>query len=837
MIRFAYAQVLANRVRLALTVVAVALGVAFITGSLVLNDTAQRLFDEQFATATAGTDVTVRTATAFDSGMGVEVERDPLPAEAAGDIAARDDVAAAVPVAKGAARLQRQGVDLGGVQLSTWVAEPIGAYPLRDGRAPGTDGEVVIDRATADALRLRVGETITLAADRSVDARIVGLVGFGESDGPPVGSVALTTLTAAQEILDLGDGLSEVLVTSDLPVSELQQRLIAQFGSDVQIATAQDLAAAGAEQAASNLEMLQVVLVAISVAALIIGAFLITNTFGIVVAQRTRELAVVRAAGATRRQVLSSVLTEALIVGLVASAAGVGLGVLCAYGLRALAGALGVSIPGGGLVIEPLAVLIAMTVGVLVTVTAAVGPAHRAADVSPLAAMRASAAEDRRLARGRILTGIVLLTVGAVTAAAPSAGAPIVLLAAGLILALVGVVMIGPVVLRPVVALVGGAAAGTVAGRMARDSALRAPRRTSATVMALAFGLALMSFVSVVGASVKAATGEQYREVISADVVIESAGQEMLGGVHSAVYDEVVAVPEVAAATRLKYGHWKDGGATSALTALDPEEIASVARFRMVGGELTDLESGGVVIAERVAAERGVTLGDELPMTFARAGEQRLPVVGIVADDSARALQTDYFVSLDTYTTLFMEDMDASILVLAAAGTSPAELATALDAALSDHPTVEVRDQAAVIAGRTQSVDQIFGLVTVLLAFAMVIAVLGIANTLALSILERTREIGLLRAVGMSRGSVALMVQAEAIVVAVVAVVTGLGLGIAASLATVGALSTIAPLGIVLPVPQLLALASFVALAGVLAGMAPARRAAKLPVLEALAHA
>jgi putative ABC transport system permease protein len=256
----------------------------------------------------------------------------------------------------------------------------------------------------------------------------------------------------------------------------------------------------------------------------------------------------------------------------------------------------------------------------------------------------------------------------------------------------------------------------------------------------------------------------------------------------------------------------------------------------MVDGSLAALTGGGVVIAERVAADRELGVGDELPMTFARTGERSLPIVGVIADGPAQALQTDYFVSLDTYAGLFTEDMDASIFVTAADGTTPAELTTALTAALDDHPTVQVRDQAAVIAGRTQTVDQIFGLVTVLLGFAMVIAVLGIANTLALSIVERTREIGLLRSVGMSRGAVALMVQTEAVMVAVVALVTGLALGIGAAFAAVGALSTIAPLGIVIPVDQLVALVVVVAVAGLVAGLAPARRAAGLPVLEAIAH-
>ena len=837
MIRFAMAQVIAHRLRLALTFVAVVLGVAFVSGSLVLNDTAQRLFDEQFATATAGADLTVRMATAFDSGMGVEVERDPLPASTLDQVTALSDVDAAVPVAKGSARIERDGTDLGAVQVSTWVERPIGAYPIRIGHAPEAADEVVIDQAAAKRFDLEIGDMLTLVGDTRVDARIVGFVGFGDADGPPVGSVALTTLAGAQTVLGLGNGLAEILVTSDLPAGELRPVLADALGETVQVASAYDLAAAGAEQAAANLEMLQIVLVAMSVAALLIGAFLIANTFSIVITQRTRELAVVRAAGATGRQVLTSVLVEALLVGVLASAAGVALGIVSTYGLRVLARTFGVSIPDGQLVVEPRTVLLALSAGVIVTVMSVVGPARRAAAVTPLAALRATAAERPHVGRRRVILGTVLLVIGAAISVLPTFGAPILLLGAGLVAAVAGIFTAAPALLRPLVGAIGRAGAQTLPGQLARDAALRSPRRTSATVMALAFGLALMSFISIVGASVKAATGEQYREVIAADAVIESAGQEMLGGVHTAVFDELTDIAEVGTATRLKYGHWKDGDSTSALTGLDPDEIEHVARIRMVDGEISDLEGGGVVIAERVAKDRELTVGDELTMTFARTGDRQVPIVGIIADGPAQALQTDYFISLDTYTDLYTEDMDASIFILAADDATPAELAAALEKELADHPTVQVRDQAAAVAGRTQTIDQIFGLVTVLLAFAMVIAVLGIANTLALSTTERIREIGLLRAVGMARSGVAMMVQAEAVIVSVTAVITGVVLGAAASVPATGALATIAPLDIEIPVLQLLTLAAVLAAAGLLAGIGPARRAANLPTLEAIAHA
>lgn len=838
MIRYALAQVVAHRLRFALTVLAVMLGVAFATGSLVLNDTAQQRFDDQFSTATAGVDLTVRQATAFDSGMGVEVERDPLAASVIDDVRAVDGVDEALPVAKGPARLQLDGADLGAIGLSSWVDEPLGAFTVRDGRAPQDADELVLDARTAQRLGLALGDRVELVADRMLELEVVGLVGFGEAAGPPAGGAALTSFATAREALALGDQVSEVLVTTALAPAELQPALARALGDGVEIATAQDLAIAGAEAAADNLRILQVVLIAMSLASLVIGSFLIANTFSIVVAQRTRELAVLRAAGATGGQVLRAILVEAVVVGVIAAVAGTLAGIAGATGLRALAGAFGTTIPEGDLVVEPRSVLVGAAIGLIVTLIAAFAPARRAAAVSPLLALRRTAAEPRRIGRVRIVVAIALLVVGAILATAPALGASVFVLIAGL-----GAVLVGFVLAAPSIAALAGRTVARpvdrigVPGRLARESVVRSPRRAASTFVALALGLAVMVFVAVLGASVKAATAATYREVITSDAIIESAGQEMLGGVHAAVFDELDEVDEVGLATRIKYGHWRDGGSMSALTALDPATIDEVARIELLDGSLDELRSGGIAIAERVASARGLGVGDRLPMEFARTGAKALPIVGIVEDACAQALMTDYLVSLDTFGRHYTEDVDASIFVLAADGTSPAELREALATALEDHPTVEVRDQAAVIAGRTKAVDQIFGLVNVLMLLALVIAVLGVANTLALSISERTRELGLLRSVGMARRQVAGMVEVEALLVSMLAIVSGFVLGLGSGLATVGALGSIAPLDPVVPVPEVAGFAVLIAVAGLVAGLAPARRAARVPVLEAIADA
>jgi putative ABC transport system permease protein len=322
---------------------------------------------------------------------------------------------------------------------------------------------------------------------------------------------------------------------------------------------------------------------------------------------------------------------------------------------------------------------------------------------------------------------------------------------------------------------------------------------------------------------------------VEADYVVESARGEMLGGLVPAAYAQLRDLPEVATVSRMRYGHWKDGGTTRALTAVDPATISSVTDVDMVAGRLTALAHGGIVLSAKAAADHGVGVGDRFSMTFAKGGEQALRVVGLVDDADAQALSTDYLISLGSYTRLFSERMDASLLVEVAEGTERGTAGSAIRAALADLPTAELRDQQAAVDGRTVMVDQVLGLVTVLLGFTVLLALLGITNTLALSIVERTREIGLLRAVGMTRGQLRAMIRAEAVLVAALALVVALVLGVGAAAATVTVLGRGAEVSLSIPAGQLLLVLVLATVSGVLAGLLPARRAARTDVLTAIA--
>jgi putative ABC transport system permease protein len=839
MLRLGIRNASAHLGRLLLTAVAVLLGVTFVSGSLVLTATSQTVLDEQFRTVTSGADLAVRRAVAFDAAMGIEVTRDPVPPSALATIRSVPGVAQVEPVARGQGLLtvgSRAVVPSGASLLESWSSALFNPYQLRVGRGPAADDEVVLDLSTALTQKIRLGDSVGVQGAHSAAFRVVGLVGFGRGDGPPNSTLALVPLPAAQRLLGLGAGASdaEVRAADGTGIEALRSRLAAALGSKYQVSSSQDVAARSAAAAKTQVGYLQALLLAMAAASLLVGAFLIANTFAMVVASRTREIAVLRAAGATGRQVLGSVLVEALTVGAIASAAGAGLGIAVAAGLRRLAGAFGTQLPSGPLVVQPVTLVLAALLGVLVTLVAALGPARRAARVSPLDALRDSSA-PRGAGRGRTVAGIAGLVLAAGALAVAVRDASTLPLAVGGVLVLASMVVVGPAVVGPLLRLVGRVLPPRwVPGTLARASAVRSPRRTSATAMALAIGLALISFMAVLSASMKASMAAGYRETITADYVLESGRDEMLGGLPPAVAERVAALPQVAVASRLRFGHWKDGQATSALTAVDPRTLPSVTGVKLLQGRLDALANGGVILAEHIARERHLRVGDELEMTFARTGRQHLPVVGVLRDRDADGLSTGYLISLATFGKHFSENVDASVFVRLAAGVDMAAGRAALTDALKGYATVAVKDEGTAVEGRLQAVDQVLGLVTVLLLMTVVVATLGIANTLALSMLERTREIGLLRAVGMTRRQLRAMVRGQALLVAALAAGVGAGVGIALAAATVVVLGS-STMSAEFPPGQLAGVVALGIFTGLVAGAVPARRAARLDVLRAMA--
>ncbi len=843
MVSLIWKQTLARRGRLTLTVVAVTLGVAFVVGALVLTDTSQKVFDDQFETASSSIDLTVRDAAAFDSAMGVEVDRDPLPRRVLDDLTAVPGVGSAVGVVKGTGLLVHDGqaiVPKGPSMLSTWVPDGLTGFTLRAGSAPTAPGDVAIDVSTARAEGIRLGDSVQVQSRTSRQLTVTGLVGFGDNDGLPNTTIALVPLGTARDLVEIGSTYSEILVVAepDTASGRLAEDVTDALGAGYDVSAARDTAAASAAAAKNQLSYLRLTLFGLALAALLVGGFLIANTFAIVVSQRTRELALLRAAGATGRQVFWSVLGEAALVGLLGGGTGAVAGIGAAASLRNLASTIGIPLPSTALVIEPRTLLVGAGIGVTITVLASVVPARRAASTAPVEAMRTSdSVQDEGRAGKRTTVGLGVLALGVgVSGSGLREDGPVVLVALGAVLTLTALVVLGPAVTPRLAGVVGAPLRRLgVPGLMAAQSAARAPRRTAATVTALALSLGLIVFMGALASSIKASVASTYAETITADFVIESARGEMLGGLSPEVHHAVMDLPEVDVVSRLQYGHWKEGTAVRALTAIEPETIGAVTRIDMVDGSLDALADGGVVLSDSVAADRGLRVGDRFAMTFAKEGTRRLPVVGLVAGDDAQALSTDYLVSTHTYARLFAEKMDASLFVRAAGGTPAGQAEEALTAALATFPTAEVRDQQEAVDGRMVTVDQVLGLVTVLLMFTVLIALLGITNTLALSIVERTREIGLLRAVGMTRRQLATMVRGEAVLVAALGLVIGASLGVGMSAVAVEVVSRNAEVALHLPYAQLLVAVAAAVVTGLLAGLVPARRAARADVLSAIA--
>lgn len=841
MLRLTIANALAHRSRLALTWLAVALGVAFVTGSLVLTDSSSAVLDDQFRTTASGVDISVRTAAAFDSAMGVEVQRAPLRPDVVQSVTAVSGVAQARGTASGTAQLQVRGnaaSTSGSTRLETWVDAPFSAYRLRAGRPPQGTDEAVLDQATALRESVAVGDTVTVAAGASRALRVVGLAGVGDSDGPPSGSLVLVSLPAAQALLDLGSGLSsvDVITQPGVNVATVRARLATTLGREYAVTSGQDIVAASAQGAQQSVDLLRLVLLVLAGAGFVVGAFLIANTFTIVIAQRGRELALLRASGATGGQVFGSVVGEAFLVGAFGAVAGTAAGVGAAAVLRMLAEAAGVDLPDGPLTVSARTLVMSFILGTSVTVLAALGPARRAARTAPVEAMRFSDPTRATAGRARRLTGAILCLAGALLLASGATTGLLAVVGLGALLFLTALVALGPTLAPRVAGFIGRPLNRLgVPGQLARETSLRNPRRTAGTVMALALGLALISFVTVLEGSVKAAVAASYQDVITADLVVESSGNEMLGGLSPEVARRAAELPAVTGLSTIRFGHWLDDGVAHGLTAVDPSTLPDVAQLRMIAGSLTALDRGGVVLGAQEAASRGLKVGDHLTMTFPRGGSERVPVVGLMDDASVGALGTNEVISLASYAARYNENVDASVLVAVADDADPAEVRTALVRAVGDYPNAQVRDLAEAAAGRTAALSQVLGMITVLLGFSVLIALLGITNTLALSIVERTRELGLLRAVGMTERQVRAMVRSEAVLVAGIAVVVGVGAGLVLAAATLTGLGSTLPLVVRVPAIQLAVVVVGAVLAGLVAGLLPARRAARIEVLRAIA--
>lgn len=846
--RAALKGLLAKKLRLALTAASIVLGVGFVAGTYVLTDTMGRAFDELFRTVGSDTDVVVRSRSAFDvtgagpGGGGTEGRR-PLQERVLEVVRRVEGVAAARPDVQGYAQIvdPASGEVIGGmgpptIGLSWDPASTV--VTLRQGRAPEGPDEVAIDAATARAHDLELGDRVRiLFTGPPGEFEIVGIAGFGEADNLAGATLAFFDLRTAQERFDkvgVYDAIN-VDAAEGVPAEELRERIQAVLPKGLEAVTSASVADENADAFKDALGFFRTALLVFAGISLFVGSFVIANTFSIVTAQRTRELALLRALGATRRQVTASVLLEAGIVGLLASAVGVGAGVGIGAGLRVLLEAFGVDLPGTGLQVRPRTVVVSLLAGTVVTLVASVVPARRAGRVAPVEALREGLAMPsegsfrRRVALGTAVTVGGLLPLGYGLSGASSRAAELV--GAGAALVFLGVASLSPLVARPAARLLGRPVAGLgIPARLGRENAMRNPRRTAATASALMIGLALVTMVTILSASLEASFTRALEETLRADLTVSAANFTPFS---PEVAERIRAVPEVDAVSEFRQGAFRYRGRTGFVTAVDPGTIERVASLDIVEGSVSSLARGRVLVFEGVAGKHGLREGDTITLSFASVGPRRFVVGGLYGEDR---LVGDWVVSIETFERLFTEQLDTFVLVRGAEGVSPHVLQRAVSAAVADFPGLDVQDQAAFREKQAGFVDQLLGLVTALLLLAVIIALAGIANTLGLSVLERTREIGLLRAVGMTRRQVRSMVRWESVIIAAFGAVLGLVVGLGFGVALQRALAAEGLTELAVPWARLGVSVVLAGLAGLLAAMGPARKAARLDVLEAVAY-
>ncbi|MCX5498709.1 ABC transporter permease [Streptomyces sp. NBC_00053] len=844
-VRLSISSLRAHKRRFAGTFVAVLLGVAFLTGTLVMGDTLRASFDTMFTNANAGTDAVVRGADVITVAGETRGTRQPVSTALVNRIERTPGVAAAAPDIQGAGQLiGADGKPIGGQGPPTlagnWIDDPeLNPYRLAAGRAPAAPGEVVINRGAADRGGLRIGDTTVLRTPDPVHVRIVGLATFGGQDG--MGQVTYTAMTQAdaEKYLTPKPGEASAIQVRAGPGTgqrELVDALRPVLPKGVEAVTGQAAAAENRDMiSGAFLGLFTTLLLVFSGIVLLVATFSIHNTFAIVVAQRTRENALLRALGAARRQVVVATLVEATAVAVIASAVGLAGGIGIAAGLQALFPAVGFPFPDGSLVIGAVSLLLPLAVGVLVCLGSALLPAVRAGRTAPLAALRESAVDDSGASRTRAVTGLVLL-VASVGAALGGTLAPSVWLsAAGAVAALAAFVILGPVAATYAVRTLGaplGRLRG-VTGGLARRNALRSPRRTASTATALMIGVAVVSLFTVFGASLKATMNRTVDRSFAGDVAISAPAFGAGGsGLSPRLAPAVGRLPQVATAVGLGKGVAEVDGAGRALTVTDPAALGRVFDLGRVDGSLTGLGTNGIAVSAAEAAERGLRPGSPVRLTFTDGARQDFTVRAVY---DRPELAGDYVITRRAWAPHRAQDSDSLIAVSFAPGVSTADgrAAVAKTAAAYGNPDVQTRGEYA--KSSAGAIDMMLTLVYALLALAVLIALLGIANTLTLALHERTRELGLLRAVGQTRSQLRSMVRWESVLVAAFGTAGGLLLGGFLGWVLVEASAGDTAVAFDLPPLRLLAVALVGIAAGALAGLRPARRAARLDVLRAIA--
>lgn len=840
-------NVVAHKGRLVASVLAVVLGVAFVSGTLILSGTINSMVDG----LVTAPDLTVAPKPGFtveieDQGLTGEIPTVPsiLVAKVAsipGVVAAHGEVDV-----RNLTVVDRHNVPIGPANGAPtlgqrWYPRSHPMATVSVGRPPSGPGEIVLDQTSAGRADVHPGDQVRVTNPTGgFPATVVGLARFTVPN-PGVGLVFFDTATGQAKLLGDADGFTAVSVdvAPDMSATDVQERLRYALGAQFSVQTRQEVASSTAAQLGSFLDVVTYALLGFGGVAVLVGIFLILNTFSMLVAQRTRELGLLRAIGASRGQITRMVLIEALLLGLVGSTLGLAAGTGLAAALKALLGKEGVDLSGAPLVIGWTTPVAAYAVGVLVTAAAAYPSARRAAQAAPMAALREPDSGSARSTRPRTVVGLVLLAVGAGALVAASTAhdftSGAVWFGVGVPGTVISLVVLGPVAARLVGSGLGAAYPllfGAI-GRMSQRNAIRNPRRTGATAAALMIGVSLVGALGVVAASLSTSIHREVTATFGADFVLSGPGGRPVG---PEVTDRVRGIPGVDTVTRQRYAPAEFRGFQVSVSGVDTATIDRVVRTQYVAGATAALADGQVMVDQHTASVNDLAIGSVVHLRFANGSPADLTVGAISRPPVGGGKDGSVFqVSLDTLSRFVPQAKDFALYLKTAPGADRAAVGRDLGVVLAAYPQVSVQSQADYQHDLQSYVDLVLQLVYGLLALAIVIAVLGVVNTLALSVVERTREIGLLRAVGTTRPQIRRLIRLESAVIAVHGGLLGLALGLVWGIVGRKVLVPYGIAALTIPWSTIGVVLAASVVVGLVAAIRPAHRAARLDVLAAIA--
>ena len=845
--RVALRGLIDHKGRLVATFLAVALGVAFMGGVLTLTDTMNRAFDDLFGDVYRDTDAVVRSSEtiggsdAFSSGTRAQVDESVL-----AEVQDTEGVEAADGSIQSYARIiDKDGEAVGDPAFgaptfgANWTdVDELNPFEIADGRAPEAPDEIVIDKASADSTGYQVGDSVPVQARDGVDDyTLAGIATFGTADSPGGASYVLWDTATAQRLIGESGRFNSVSVVADDGVSQQQlaDDLRSSVGGDgIEVLTGQEITEETQSDIAQSLSFITSFFLVFAAIAITVGTFVIYNSFSIIVAQRTREMALLRAIGASRKQVRRAVLTEAAIVGAVGSAVGFVLGL----GVATLLGSF-LDRPDGGLAILPTSVATALLTGLFVTLASAFVPARRASKVPPLAAMREVAVDDSGRSRVRLVIGLLVTAVGVVGVVSGAADSEIRTVGLGIAAAFVGLLLLGPALARPVSTVLGAPLRLLgVTGSLARENVGRNPKRTSATAQALMIGVGIVAFFLVINASIRASIDKALDDGFAGDFVVDS-GTFGVVGLPPDVARQIAEVPDVASATPVRFAPAVVDGDESGVAASTSDVFGLLDLDVLEGSDA--LGPGETVISRDKADDTGLAVGDtvdietvdQLSGGVACAHDCTYTVAGIY-DGGAGGDLGAWLIGLDDYDAAVPNATDAQVFVQLDDPSDIDRVKPEIESIVDPFVTAEVQSVDDYKDTISSTLDPILILILVLLGLSIVIAALGIANTVALSIIERTREIGLLRAVGMSRRQLRSAIRWESVIIAVFGTALGLAVGVLGGWGLVTALGEEGFNVFQVPFAWLAGLVLLAVLLGVLAALGPAWRASRRDVLQAI---